>query len=197
MPYIESMTSALEKSISLNIKQYTEEISKNVTVTPFVAAIKKDLGDDFYKVTKKFINAHPGGFVGFLADAKVAILDNFTTTYLAKHPLFRKGIMKSSGGTMTKDNLGNDLFVPNWVAATQNDKGKWGWFDENGKPLKIDRDNAGATGRTSGPEFIKRNPDINNIITTDEFINYHFQDGPLRKKKKQNPEDAIAKQISA
>ena len=63
-PYIDSITSALEKSISLNIKQYNEEISKNVTVTPFVAAMKKDLGDDFYKVTKKFINAHPGGFAG-------------------------------------------------------------------------------------------------------------------------------------
>ena len=196
-PYVDSITSALEKSISLNIKQYTEEISKNVTVTPFVSAIKKDLGDDFYKVTKKFINAHPGGFEGFLADAKVAIMDNFTTTYLAKHPLFRKGIMKSSGGTMTKDNLGNDLFVPNWVAATQNDKGKWGWWDEKGNALKIDRDNAGARGLTSGPEFIKRNPDINSIISTNEFIDYHFQDGPQRKKKKQNPEDAIAKQISA
>jgi hypothetical protein len=197
VPYSDLIISALQRSVAINAGKYTEEVSKNVTVTPFVAAIKKDLGDDFYKTTKKFLNQYPGGYSGFLAEAKPAIFDSFTTTYLAKHPLFRKGIMKSSGGTMTKDNLGNDLFVPNWVAATKNAKGKWGWWDKNGDPLKIDRDNAGARGMTSGPEFIKRNPDINEIITTDEFIDYHYQDGPLRKKKKQNPEDALAKQISS
>ena len=195
--YESQIKDQLIKETALNIKKFGEEISANRTVTPFIYNVKEGLSQDFYKTTKKLINSHPGGYAGFLVQTKDAILDNYTTTYLAKHPLFRKGVLKSVGGKMGVDNLGKPIFIPNWVAPTKIGPGTYGWVDANGVKLNVDRDNAGGKGLTSGPEFIKRNPKINNVISTDEFVDYHFKDGANRKSKKQNPEDALAKQLSS
>jgi hypothetical protein len=193
--YEEHVIEAVSKNARLAIKVYGEEVSANRTITPFVARIKDGLAKDLRQITKKFINEY--GYEAFLKDHKPAILKNFTTTYLAKHPLFRKGIEKSVGGKMETDNQGNPQFEPNWTLPTQTKPNKYEWVDANGKKLKIDRDNAGVRGLTSGPEIIRRSPKINSIVTDNEFIDYHFQDGALRKKKKQNPEDALAMQIAS
>jgi hypothetical protein len=193
--YKEHVTKSLEKAVALSIKNINADISANRTVTPFVNSIKENVADDLRKITKSFINQY--GYESFLKDHKPLLLNNFTTTYLSKHPLFRKGIEKSIGGTMETDNQGNKIFKPNWTLPKEISKGKFEWVDQNGKKAKIDRDNAGARGLTSGPEFIRRSSKINSIITDNEFIDYHFQDGALRKKKKQNPEDALARQLSA
>jgi len=193
--YEEHVINVVSKNARLAIKVYGEEVSANRTVTPFIARVKDGLAKDLRQITKKFINEY--GYEAFLKDHKPAILKNFTTTYLAKHPLFRKGIEKSIGGKMVKDNQGNLQFEPNWTLPTQTKLNKYEWVDTNGKKAKIDRDNAGARGLTSGPEIIRRSPKINSIISDNEFIDYHFQDGALRKKKKQNPEDALAMQIAS
>jgi len=193
--YEEHVTLALEKNIKLAVNKYTDQISANRTVTPFVASVKEGLADDLRVITKKFINEY--GYENFLKDYKKAILQNFTTTYLSKHPLFRKGIEKSSGGKMGTDAQGNKVFEPNFFLPKETKPNKFEWVDENGKKLKIDRDNAGARGLTSGPEIMRRSKKINSIITDNEFIDYHFQDGALRKKKKQNPEDALARQLAS
>ena len=193
--YNQHVQDALTKNVKLAVKTYNDEISANRTITPFVANVKKGLADDLRTITKKFINQY--GYETFLNDYKNVLLQNFTTTYLAKHPLFRKGIEKSIGGAMETDNQGNKMFKPNWTLPQEISKGKFEWIDENGKKAKIDRDNAGARGLTSGPEFIRRSPKINSVIIDNEFIDYHFQDGALRKKKKQNPEDALAMQLAS
>lgn len=192
----EHVTKAVSKNARLAVKKLGDQISSNRTVTPFVQSLKEELAEDLRKTVKAFINNSEGGFEGFLQKNKEAILNNFTTTYLSKHPLFKKGIQKSSGGEMSTDNQGNKFFKPKWLSPTWTGKA-WDWVDDKGKKLKIDRDNAGARGLTSGPEFIRRNPKINEVLTENEFIDYHFQDGAQRKKKKQNPEDALARQIAS
>ena len=185
----------LTKSVARSVRKINEDTSANRTVTPFVESIKSDLAEELRKVSKQYINTY--GYEKFLTDYRELILSNFTTTYLSKHPLFRKGIEKSIGGKMSTDNQGNAVFEPNWVLPTETSKGKFEWVDANGKKAKIDRDNAGVRGLTSGPEIIRRSKKIAQIVTEEEFVNYHFQDGPLRKKKKQNPEDALAMQIAS
>jgi hypothetical protein len=178
------LTEALIKASKLGITKYTDEVSKNRTVSPFVASIKDDMAEFGRKIVKKFINDI--GYEQFLIDYKNLILDNYTTTYLSKHPLFKAGIQKSINGE--------------WVSPKEIKPGVYDFVDSNGNKYPrgaFDRETAGVTGKTSGPEIIRRNPDIKKIISTGKFVNYHFQDGDQRKKKKQNPEDALARQIGA
>ena len=184
--YQEALENETSERIKRNVQLYDEKKSQNRTISPFIAELKMDIADSFYKPTKKFINDYKGGYEGFLNDFKPALLNNYTTTYLARHPLFRKGVLKRVKGQ--------------WMPPRKINRNgifKYEWVDENGKKLKIDRDNAAGRGLTSGPEFIKRNPSINSVIGTNEFVDYHFQDGALRQKKKQNPEEAVARQIAS
>ncbi len=172
---------SINKAIALNIKKFDETTTKNRTITPFVADVKKDLADFAEKDIVKFIKSY--GLEKFLIDNRDVILDNFTTTFLSKHPFFRKGILKRVNGE--------------WVAPAKVGPYKYDWIDEKGNKLKIDRDNAAGRGMTSGPEFIKRNPKIKEILKENEFVEYHFQDGALRNKAKQNPVFSIARQIAS
>ena len=184
--YQEAITKVVGEKIVRNVQLYDTKSSRNRTITVFIAELKMDISDAFYKQTKKFINDYKGGYEGFLVDFKKALLNNYTTTYLARHPLFRKGILKRVKGQ--------------WMPPRKITKGgvfKYEWVDKNGKKLKIDRDNSAGRGLTSGPQFIKRNPAINSLIGDAEFVDYHFEDGPKRTKKKQNPEDAVARQVAS
>jgi len=195
------LNNGLRKNISLAIKKIDAQVSANRTVTPFIQDIKNGLAEDLYKDVAKIIDQYPGGYEQFLKDYRKTLLYNYTTTYLSKNPLFKKGILKSVGGKMGKDNQGRDMFIPKWVAPKDISKQagvkKYDWVDDNGKKLKIDRDNAGQRGLTSGPIIMKRNPNIDNIISEDEFVNFHYDDGPTRKKVKANARLAIARQIAS
>lgn len=183
----DEITEEVDKRIKRNIQFFDAAVSANRTVKPFIAEIKKDLSDNFYKQTKKWFNSYEGGYEGFLRDFRVDLLNNYTTTYLSKHPIFRKGILKRINGKWT---------APKKVRSSYGGF-KYDWVDDNGKKLKIDRDDAEGRGLTSGPEFIKRNPNITKLIGENEFIDYHFEDGALRKKRKQNPEKALAIQLAS
>ena len=185
--YKEDLIEEVDKRIKRNIQFFDSNTSSNRTVKPFIAEVKKDISDNFYKPTKKWINNYEGGYEGFLKDFRTDLLNNYTTTYLSKHPIFRKGILKRINGKWTP---------PTKVISSYGGF-KYDWVDKKGKKLKIDRDDAANRNMTSGPEFIKRNPNILNILDENEFIDYHFEDGANRTKKKQNPEDALAKQLAS
>ncbi len=183
----DEITEEVDKRIKRNLQFFDAATSANRTVKPFIAEIKKDLSDNFYKQTKKWFNSYEGGYEGFLRDFRVDLLNNYTTTYLSKHPIFRKGILKRINGKWT---------APTKIRSSYGGF-KYDWVDNKGKKLKIDRDDATGRGLTSGPEFIKRNPNITKLIGENEFIDYHFEDGALRKKRKQNPEKALAIQLAS
>ena len=176
-----AMNTALIKGIALNVKKFDIAIGKNRTVTPFIADLKKDLADFLEKDIASFIKS--ADLESFLVENRETILDNYTTTFLSKHPFFRKGILKRVNGE--------------WVAPTKIGPYKYDWVDEKGNKLKIDRDNAAGRGMTSGPEFIKRNPKIKEILKENEYVDYHFQDGAQRGKIKTNALSSLARQLSS
>ena len=175
------ITTAVEKFASLASKGFTEEQSKNRTSANYVNDIKADLAESLRKPIAKYIKEQ--GLEQFLIENRGTILDNFTTTFLSKHPFFRKGILKRVNGE--------------WVAPTRISAYKYDWVDANGNKLKIDRDNAAGRGLTSGPEFIKRNPKIKEILKENEYVDYHFQDGALRNKIKVNALDSLSRQLAS
>ena len=177
----EKLNNALIKAIALNIKKFDQAKGQNQTISPFVADVKIDLAELLEKDVVKLIKSQ--GVENFLIENRETLLDNLTTTFLSKHPFFRKGILKRVNGE--------------WVAPTKISTYKYGWIDKNGNNLKIDRDNAAGRGLTSGPEFIKRNPKIKEILKENEFVDYHFQDGALRNKIKTNPINSVARQIAS
>ena len=96
--YQEALQEETSERIKRNVQLYDQKVSQNRTISPFIAELKMDISDAFYKPTKKFINEYKGGYEGFLTDFKATLLNNYTTTYLARHPLFRKGILKRVKG---------------------------------------------------------------------------------------------------
>ena len=177
----EEINVAIGKFTSLASKKFTEETSKNRTSANYVNDIKADLAESLRKPIAKYIKEQ--GLEQFLIENRETILDNFTTTFLSKHPFFRKGILKRVNGE--------------WVAPTRISAYKYDWVDAKGNKLKIDRDNASARGLTSGPEFIKRNPKIKEILKENEYVDYHFQDGAQRGSVKINALDSLARQLAA
>ena len=171
----------IEKGITLNIKKFDIAAGKNKTITTFVGDLKKDIADLSEKEIVKFIKSE--GLEKFLAENREIFLDNLTTTFLSKHPFFRKGILKRVNGE--------------WVAPTKAGPYKYDCVNEKGDKLKIDRDSASGRGMTSGPELIKRNPKIKEIIRENEYIDYHFQDGAQRGKIKTNALSSLARQIAS
>jgi hypothetical protein len=180
----DAIIASLTKASKLSITKYTEQVSKNVTVTPFVSSVKEYLAENVKKEVKAWVNQY--GYEKFLTDFKDLILDNYTTTYLSKHPLFKAGIQKSINGK--------------FVSPVEVKPGVFDFVDKDGNKYPrgtFDRETAGVAGKTSGPEIIRRNPNIKNIITEKMFVDYHFDDGAKRSKKKQNPEDALVRQLAA
>ena len=177
----DSFLNNIKKGITLNIKKFNIESGKNKTISTFVGDLKKDIADFSEKDIIKFIKEE--GLESFLTANREVLLDNLTTTFLSKHPFFRKGILKRVNGE--------------WVAPTKISAYKYDWVDSNGNKLKIDRDNAAGRGMTSGPEFIKRNPRIKDILKENEYIDYHFQDGAQRGKIKTNALSSLARQIAS
>jgi hypothetical protein len=170
------------KAIAVNIKKFDQEISKNRTITPFVADLKKDLADSLEDKFVSYIRKY--GLEDFLKDYREVFLLNMPTTFLSKHPVFRKGILKRVNGK--------------WVEPTKVGKEKYDWVDAKGNKLKIDRDNAlEGRGLTSGPEFIKRNPNITSVLSENEFVDYHFMDGANRRLAKRNPLSSLARQMAS
>ena len=170
------------KAIALNIKKFDEEISKNRTITPFVADFKKDISNLMEQDMISYIRSY--GYEQFLKDTREVYLLNLPTSVLSKHPVFRAGVEKRVNGK--------------WVSPIKVGKEKYDWVDENGKKLKIDRDNAiEGRGLTSGPEMIRRNANIVNVVTENMYVDYHFMDGANRRVSKQNPLSSIARQMAS
>jgi hypothetical protein len=177
-----AIDTAAVKAIAVNIKKFDQEISKNRTITPFVADLKKDLADSLEDKFVSYIRKY--GLEDFLKDYREVFLLNMPTTFLSKHPVFRKGILKRVNGK--------------WVEPTKVGKEKYDWVDAKGNKLKIDRDNAlEGRGLTSGPEFIKRNPNITSVLSENKFVDYHFMDGANRRLAKRNPLSSLARQMAS
>ena len=145
------------------------KVSKNKTVTPLVAEIKKQMGKQADIEFKKALGAKKGGELrrNFLK-LKKPILENMTTTWLMQSMPF--AVQKQVNGSFTN----------NW-------QGK-----------KIDRETVGTdkAGRTSGAEIVRRVPNAINNVSDADFLGYLFKDGEVIRCRKEAVSKALAEEYS-
>lgn len=170
---MEGMRTIKEKVLStvrVMKKRIDESVSKNVTVKPYIAELKKDFGKQVDIIVKKEM----GGLKDrqlqkWLLKNKKAILENMTTTWMMT--AMPNAIQKKVDGQWTSD----------W-------KGK-----------KIDRESASTdnAGRTSGAELVRRLPMASiNMSDADFLSNFLNADGSLIRGRKESLAKAIGEEIS-
>ena len=145
-------------------------VSKNVTITPLIAEIKKSLGKQIDIDIKKAMGGIKDGELRkFLLKNKAAILENMTTTWLMT--AMPNAVQKQVGGVWTSD----------W-------KGK-----------KIDRETVStdSAGRTSGAEMVRRLPKAGTRMSDADFLSNFFNaDGSLIRGRKESLAKAMGEELA-
>ena len=169
-------------------------VTKNVSIPPIIAEIKKDIGKQADIVVKKEMGGIKNNELqNYLKTNKKAILENMTTFYLTK--AFPEAIQKSVGGKYLLDKdgkrvintFGDATFVPNFVNSDV-------W-----KGAKIDREKTSteAKGKTSGNEIIRRVPNISQAISDELFLSSIIgPDGKPIRGRKESLAKAMGEEIA-
>jgi hypothetical protein len=156
-----ALTDAMTRIIGIRLPAVDAQVSKNKFTTPLISELKKQFGvknGPMHQVIKEIMGNNLTDVDAFLTNPKTrtALLNGLTTTYLSKN--LPKAVEKSVGGTRVPnpDNNGEtNIFTPKFVKDWQG--------------AKVDRHNAKDEGPyrgvTSGPQVMRRNPDIAAEIT--------------------------------
>ena len=146
------------------------KVSKNVTVTPLIAELKKVMGKQLDIDLKKAMGGKKDGELRkFLLRNKAAILENMTTTYLMT--AMPDAIQKQVDGVWTSD-----------------------WAGKKIDREKVSTDNA---GRTSGAELVRRLPKASTRISDADFLATILQaDGNPIRGRKESLAKAIAEELA-
>ena len=181
-------------SVRVLKSKFDASVTKNVSVPPIIAEIKKDIGKQADIVLKKEMGGIKNNELqNYLKTNKKAILENMTTFYLTK--AFPEAIQKSVGGKylLDKDSkrvinaFGDATFVPNFVNSDV-------W-----KGAKIDREKTSteAKGKTSGNEIIRRVPNISQAISDELFLSSIIgADGKPIRGRKESLAKAMGEEIA-
>ena len=148
-------------------------ISNNRTVTPLIAEIQYEMGRQADIDLKKAMGGKKDlKLRKFLLKSKKAILENLTTTFLMGkdgNGGFPQAIQKKIDGKFVS--------YPDWVGK------------------KIDRETTSTdnAGRTSGAEIVRRVPNVNRVVTDQEFLSQILDEtgNPIRGRK-----EALAKAMA-
>ncbi len=169
-------------------------VTKNVSVTPIVAEIRKSVGKQADIVFKKEMGGIKNNELqNYLKTHKKAILENMTTTYLSQ--AIPEAIQKSVGGKYLLDADGNKVinafgdaaFVPNFVNSDV-------W-----KGAKIDREKTSteAKGKTSGNEIMRRTPNVSQAVSDEVFLSKFIgPDGKPIRGRKESLAKAMGEEIA-
>ena len=158
----EEAKSTAEAKVLSNVRvlksRIDAKVSKNVTVTPLIAEIKKTLGKQLDIDFKKEMGGKKDGQLRkYLLRNKAAILENMTTTWLMT--AMPNAVQKQVGGVWTSD----------W-------KGK-----------KIDREAVSTdnAGRTSGAELVRRLPKAATRLSDADYLSnvLDASGAPIRGRK--------------
>ena len=167
---ISNIENKVKSTVRVMKTRMDQSVSKNVTVKPYIAEIKKAMGKQADIDLKKAMGGLKDGELRkFLLKNKAAILENMTTTYL-----------------MTA--------MPN--AVQKKVDGQW---TSNWKGKKIDRETVGTdnAGRTSGAELVRRLPKAATRLSDADFLsNFFTEDGKLIRGRKESLAKAMAEEIS-
>ena len=156
-----ALVDAMTPIIGTRLPAVDTQVSKNKFTTPLISELKKQFGvknGPMHQVVKEIMGNNLTDVDAFLTNPKTrtALLNGLTTTYLSKN--LPKAVEKSVDGTRTPnpDNNGEtNIFTPKFIKDWQG--------------AKIDRHNAKDEGPyrgvTSGPQVMRRNPDMETDIT--------------------------------
>ena len=167
---IDNIKNKIKSNVRVLKTRMDQSVSKNVTVKPYIAEIRKVMGKQADIDLKKAMGGKKDGQLRkFLLQNKAAILENMTTTYL-----------------MTA--------MPNAVQKKVN-----GVFTSDWKGKKIDRETVGTdnAGRTSGAEIVRRLPNAATRLSDADFLsNILDENGNPIRGRKESLAKAIAEELS-
>jgi len=146
------------------------KVSKNKTVTPLIAEIKKNMGKQADIDFKKAMGGKKDGQLKrFLIKNKKAILENMTTTWL----------MGAMPGAVQKQVNGS--FTSDW----------------QGKKIDREKTSTQQAGRTSGAEIVRRLPNAFKNLDDKTYLSYIVDESgaPIRGRK-ESLAKAMAEELS-
>ena len=149
---------------------FNKNTSLNVTVKPYIAALKKGFAEkELVKAVAQDMG-NGGDLKSWMRKHKTAILDNMTTTYLIG--AFPAAIQKQVKGT--------DTWTSDWA----------------GKEIQREKTTTANAGRTSGAFMVRRLPNASSKISDAAFVGMLFDDkGVIKPGKKPSLAKAIAEEI--
>ena len=167
---VDAIRNKVKSTVRVMKTRMDQSVSKNVTVKPYIAEIKKAMGKQADIDLKKAMGGlKDGQFRKFLLKHKAAILQNMTTTYLMT--AMPNAVQKSVNGQFTSD-----------------------WKGKKIDREKVTTDNA---GRTSGAELVRRLPNAATRLSDADFLsNFFTEDGKLIRGRKESLAKAMAEEIS-
>ena len=167
---LESIKAKVKSTVRVMKTRMDESVSKNVTVKPYIAELRKAMGKQADIDLKKAMGGKKDGQLRkFLLRNKAAILENMTTTYLMT--AMPNAVQKKVDGVWTSD----------W-------KGK-----------KIDRETVDTdkAGRTSGAELVRRLPNASTRLSDADYLsNILDASGSPIRGRKESLAKAIAEELS-
>ena len=146
------------------------KVSKNKTVTPLIAEIKKNMGKQADIDFKKAMGGKKDGQIKrFLIKNKKAVLENMTTTWL----------MGAMPGAVQKQVNGS--FTSDW----------------QGKKIDREKTSTQQAGRTSGAEIVRRLPNAFKNLDDKTYLSYIIDESgaPIRGRK-ESLAKAMAEELS-
>jgi len=160
----------VERAIGALKVPFNKKTSLNVTVKPYIAALKKGFAEkELVKAVAQDMG-NGGDLKSWMRKHKAAILDNMTTTYLIG--AFPAAIQKQVKGT--------DTWTSDWA----------------GKEIQREKTTTANAGRTSGAFMVRRLPNASSKISDAEFVGMLFDDkGVIKPGKKPSLAKAIAEEI--
>ncbi len=171
---ITSIENKLTQTVRVLKSKIDTKTTINKSVKPVIAEIKKEMGKQADIDIKTAVGTMDTNLKRNFLKAKKATLENAPTTWLATSMPF--AVQKSVGGAFTdqpiKDEKGNIVayvFKPKYT-------GDW-----QGKEIDRVKTSTGAAGNTSGNQFIRRLPNVNQNVTDEQFMSYLLPDGKKLK----------------
>ena len=146
------------------------KVSKNKTVTPLIAEIKKDMGKQADIDFKKAMGGKKDSQLKrFLIKNKKAVLENMTTTWLMG--AMPEAVQKQVNGSFTSD-----------------------W---QGKKIDREKTSTQQAGRTSGAEIVRRLPNAFKNLDDKTYLSYIVDESgaPIRGRK-ESLAKAMAEELS-
>lgn len=167
---ITSIKNKVLKTVRTLKSKLDAKVSKNKTVTPLIAEIKKDMGKQADIDFKKAMGGKKDGQIRrFLIKNKKTVLENMTTTWL----------MGAMPGAVQKQVNGS--FTSDW----------------QGKKIDREKTSTQQAGRTSGAEIVRRLPNAFKNLDDKTYLSYIIDESgaPIRGRK-ESLAKAMAEELS-